>query len=170
MQMREYCESISSHRLPKWNEISDIGLYIDQVLYLIQQYIGPYVPQEELLTASMINNYVKTDVLPASVKKKYSREHIARLMFICLMKRQLSIPTISAIMNERISHFGIEHFYNSFTEMYESFFIRRAESLLTKNDALSFALELAVCGSVDHAMAETLVKQNISETTKKKKQ
>ena len=45
--------------LPTWNELPDIEVYMDQVITLINKYIGGFAPDgDTLLTPSMINNYV----------------------------------------------------------------------------------------------------------------
>ena len=52
-----------------------------------------------LLTNSMINNYVKNGVLPHPEKKKYSRQHLAALITICMLKQVLTIPDIATLLN-----------------------------------------------------------------------
>lgn len=52
---------LAAQRLPRWDELPDIDLYLDQVLTLLDKYLGPFLPENggHALTASMINNYVK---------------------------------------------------------------------------------------------------------------
>jgi hypothetical protein len=45
----------------------------------------------------MINNYAKNDLLPAPIKKKYSREHVLMLIFIYYYKGILSISDIQKL-------------------------------------------------------------------------
>jgi hypothetical protein len=47
----------------------------------------------------MINNYAKNNLLPAPVKKKYSREHVLMLIFIYYYKGILSISDIQKLFN-----------------------------------------------------------------------
>ncbi len=129
--MEKYVDLLLEHKLPRFKELPDFELYMDQVISLMQKYLGPYILLEDALTPSMINNYVKMNVLPAPEKKKYNKEHLARLIVICLMKRQLSIPTISAIMTEQIEKVGIENFFNTFKSSYEEAMnvaVKKAES------------------------------------------
>lgn len=62
---------LAAQRLPRWDELPDIDLYLDQVLTLLDKYLGPFLPENggHALTASMINNYVKLRIVPAPVKK-----------------------------------------------------------------------------------------------------
>ena len=63
------CERVASQRLPRWAELPDLELYMDQVLSLVERYLGSYPGFDgKGLTASMVNNYVKLGVMPAPVK------------------------------------------------------------------------------------------------------
>ena len=74
---------------PEWEQLPAIPLYVDQVLQYLRDSLQFFERDEEdvLLTNSMINNYVKKNVLPHPEKKKYSREHLAALTVICLRYR-----------------------------------------------------------------------------------
>ena len=79
---------------------------MDQVLTYMNKQLEPLTRTEDAapLTSSMINNYVKDGVLPRPEQKKYSREHLAMLTMICMLKPVLTIPDIdnsSANMYER---------------------------------------------------------------------
>ena len=72
--------------LPRYAELPDIELYMDQVLTYIDDRLQPLFPADEkLLTSSMVNNYVKQRLIPTPSHKRYGREHVALLIFICLM-------------------------------------------------------------------------------------
>ena len=59
----------------------------------------------ELLTPSMVNNYVKAGLIAAPVKKLYNREHVARLLVICIFKQVLSIQAIATLFKiQRVSY------------------------------------------------------------------
>ncbi|MEN6593769.1 MAG: DUF1836 domain-containing protein [Clostridiaceae bacterium] len=92
---------MNDFRLPGWEELPKIELYMDQVIGLITQYLGFFVydPNEEkLLTPSMVNNYVKMKLLPAPQKKKYGRKHIALLIMICTCKQSLSMAAVEQML------------------------------------------------------------------------
>ena len=55
---------------PKWAEIPNIDLYLDQVLLYVNQVTQSTLgPNEKGLTASMVNNYVKHGHIAKSIKK-----------------------------------------------------------------------------------------------------
>lgn len=88
---------------PEWEQLPAIPLYVDQVLQYLRDSLRFFERDEEdvLLTNSMINNYVKKDVLPHPEKKKYSREHLAALTVICMLKQVLAIQDIGTLLDGR---------------------------------------------------------------------
>ena len=83
-------------RLPRWDELPDIELYMDQVITLMGKYFGWLSPQDEsVLTSSMINNYVKIGIIPAPIKKKYSRTHLFRLIIILKREQKMKFLIFS---------------------------------------------------------------------------
>ena len=88
---------LGSYRLPDWDDLPQIDLYLDQVIALVNQYLGFFVydpTEEKLLTPSMVNNYVKQRLIPAPIRKKYGRRHIALLLMICTFKQAVSMAAI----------------------------------------------------------------------------
>ncbi|MDD4312068.1 MAG: DUF1836 domain-containing protein [Eubacteriales bacterium] len=92
---------LDSYRLPEWDDLPQIDLYLDQVIALVNQYLGFFVydpTEEKLLTPSMVNNYVKLRLIPAPVRKKYGRRHIALLLMICTFKQSVSMAAMSEML------------------------------------------------------------------------
>jgi preprotein translocase subunit Sss1 len=92
---------LDSYRLPEWEELPQIELYLDQVIALVNNYVGFFVydpTEEKLLTPSMVNNYVKLRLIPAPVRKKYGRKHIALLLMVCTFKQSVSMAAMSEML------------------------------------------------------------------------
>ena len=92
---------LDSYRLPEWQELPQIDLYLDQVIALVNQFLGFFVydpTEEKLLTPSMVNNYVKSRLIPPPVRKKYGRKHIALLLMICTFKQSVSMAAMSNML------------------------------------------------------------------------
>lgn len=92
---------LDSYRLPEWEELPQIALYLDQVIALVNNYVGFFVydpTEEKLLTPSMVNNYVKLRLIPAPVRKKYGRKHIALLLMVCTFKQSVSMAAMSEML------------------------------------------------------------------------
>ena len=110
----------NAHLLPRWEELPDLELYMDQVLLLAERFLAPYAdPDSKGLTASMVNNYVKLGVLPPPVKKKYSRAHVARLLMICLLKSVLPIAAVQRLIEAGVAADSERGFYNAFCAGFE---------------------------------------------------
>ena len=63
---------ITDYHLPEWDAIPDLGLYMDQVVVLLAQYLNFILAmpggKESFVTSSTINNYVRLKIMPAPVK------------------------------------------------------------------------------------------------------
>lgn len=113
----EICVQLRGFRLPAWDEIPDLDYYMDQVLSLIERYLGDYPGFEQKgLTASMVNNYVKQGLLQAPVKKRYTRAHLARLIMICVLKTTLPIASVKCLLEAGKT--DEKAFYNRFTALF----------------------------------------------------
>lgn len=65
---------------------------MDQVLSYMDRQVLRF-DEEDALTASMVNNYTKSGLVPRAEGKKYNREHLAYLTAICVLKRVMSTGT-----------------------------------------------------------------------------
>ena len=102
--------------IPRWNELPEIDLYLDQVVSYLEKYLEQYnvIREDKIITKTMINNYVKLGIMPAPEKKKYSREHIAYLIVICVLKQVYSINDIGKLISLTIQYFELSKAYNRF--------------------------------------------------------
>lgn len=95
----ELAQRMCSLHLSRLSELSRIELYLDQLLTLVSMELSfMCVPGETLVTGSMVNNYVKQGVVPAPHKKRYTRRHVATLLFVCAFKRVFSIAQVAELM------------------------------------------------------------------------
>ena len=100
-KLRRWEKYLAAYRLPEWDAIPDFGLYMEQVVQFLKQYLDylpPELRQTEPITAAAINNYVRTKLLPEPRKKRYYRIHIAYLIMILTMKQSLSISDVQKIL------------------------------------------------------------------------
>ena len=88
-------ESVRSFGLPRYEEIPDVGLYLEQTANYITDYVRKLGGNE--FTGSMIRNYVKKGLVHNPVKKRYYREQIAYLFFIAVGKSVLSMEDIGLL-------------------------------------------------------------------------
>lgn len=94
-KLQRWDQYITDYHLPQWDSIPDFGLYMDQVILLLERYLSFIPPvnaeKERIVTASAINNYVRLKLMPAPVKRKYYRVHICYLIMILTLKQSIGI-------------------------------------------------------------------------------
>ena len=156
---KKYIEKdISEFHIPRWEEIPDIDLYLDQTVTILEKYLESYIDKDEkIITKTMINNYVKQQLLEPPINKKYNRKHIATLFVICVLKQVYNITDISELIKLALKKHSIEASYNKFCDELEKSIaivfkgedyvedrIMNKEIYLLKNVVLSFANKLYV--------------------------
>lgn len=104
-------------KLPSYNEIPGVGLFLEQVSKYINEYLAPLGNQE--LTGSMISNYVKKDIIDNPVKKQYNRDQIAYLIFIAIAKIALSLEDINELLKLQKQVCGAERAYEYFVKDFQ---------------------------------------------------
>lgn len=110
--------SVSEFRLPRFEEITNVGLYLEQVTKYINEYLAPF--EGLTITASMISNYVKKGLVANPVKKQYNREQIAYLIFIAAAKSVLSLDDISLFLQMQKQTYQAQKAYDYFCLEFEN--------------------------------------------------
>ena len=100
--------------LPRYRELPSVGLYLDQTVQLVNSCFRGFPGVE--LTPSMVSNYVKKGVISHPVKKKYSREQLASLIYIVLSKNVLSLENIDALFQMQRAHCTAAEAYDYFCD------------------------------------------------------
>ncbi len=98
--------------LPRWEELPDIDLYMDQVLKLTDKHFS--LLEIKPVTAAMINNYVKLKLLPPPKNKKYTRMHVAFIFSIAILKDVFEIIQIREGIFYETKILGLKQAYNYF--------------------------------------------------------
>lgn len=120
-ELEKWKEDISKFHLPRWEELPDLELYRDQVIYYIEKNVRIFSDdtEEKILTPSMINNYVKLKLIPKPRKKRYNKVHLAYLIAICILKQVVTIEEVrdGILIQAQIN--GRKNAYNLFCEEQE---------------------------------------------------
>ncbi len=104
--------TLKEFRLPTYEEIPDVGLYLDQVTKYINSYLENFSDMK--VTPSMISNYVKLKLISKATKKTYSREQVAGFIFIVFSKTVLSMNHIQHLLELQKDKYEISVAYNYF--------------------------------------------------------
>ena len=92
-------ERMATVHFSRMGELPRIELYLDQVLAIVEDELGSMcLPDEQIITGSMVNNYVKRRLVEPPVRKRYTRRQVAALLTICSLKRVYSIAQVEQIM------------------------------------------------------------------------
>ena len=116
-KLRRWEKYLIGFRLPAWEDIPDFGLYMEQVVDLLKRYLDympPELKEEDVVTSSAINNYVRRGIMPGPRKKKYYRLHIAYLIMICALKQSLNMVMIMSLLPQGQEEEEIRRAYDSF--------------------------------------------------------
>ncbi len=103
---------IEHFRMPRYQEIPDVGLYLDQTVKYINRFLAPLGCME--ITSSMVSNYVKKGYISSPVRKQYSADQIAYLFFIAIAKSVLSMENISRLFEMQKRTYTAERAYDYF--------------------------------------------------------
>lgn len=145
---------IGRYRPVPWEQIPDLGLYMDQVITFITRIYEPLYGDttKSYLSAPMINNYVKNKLIPRPTGKKYSRLQIAMLIMIVALKRVCMMEDIREMLRVECDE--------DVQRLYTLFCARQAESIremLAMRSDLSPAMDCAIFASAYRAGCECLL-------------
>lgn len=109
---QQLAQTIQNFHLPRYHEIPDVGLYLEQATKYVGEYLSPL--GEYTLTPSMISNYVKKGLVANPVKKQYGREQIAYLFFIAVAKSVLSLDSLVVFIKLQQKTYDLPKAYDYF--------------------------------------------------------
>ena len=110
--------SIETFRLPRFREIPDVGLYLDQTVKYINRYLEPLGGME--ITSSMVSNYVKKGYIENPIRKQYDAKQIAYLIVITIIKNVVSMEHCSRLFEMQKCVYSVETAYNYFCSELEN--------------------------------------------------
>lgn len=158
-ELRAIIERLAQERPSDWDGLPDIELYRDQVLgYMKRQH--SLQPEEAQLTGAMINNYIKSGLLPRANGKKYTKDHLVYLTAICSLKQVLSVSETDELLKLQPNLADVQGFYENYLEMMEDAFRETADSLDaddTEDQLAAAALRLAISSYAQKLACEKLL-------------
>lgn len=112
--LEKWLNELNNFSFKEYENLPDLDLYMEQVINYLERQLMIFRTStlDKQITSSMINNYVKGEVLPAPISKKYNKSHIAAIEQICTLKQVLSIAEVKEIMDSE---------YNNKVEKSEAF-------------------------------------------------
>ncbi len=110
-------KGVSEFRLPRYSEIPDVGLYLEQTTKYINSYLEPIGFE---ITSAMIKNYVKKGLLKNPEQKQYYADHIAHLIAVSVLKNVIPLENISMLFQYQQKVYTDDMAYDYFCKKLES--------------------------------------------------
>lgn len=110
--------NIEEFRLPRYAQIPDVGLYLEQVVRYVNSHLA--ILGEPALTSSMVSNYVKQRLIPAPQKKLYTAQHLARLLFIAVVKPVVPLDGLRMMFGIQEDSYALQTAYDYFCDEFEN--------------------------------------------------
>ena len=156
--MDTFIQQIIQYHCPRWNELPQLDLYIDQVVLYLQAQLSLF-DSDNTITPAMINNYVKQKIVMPPMKKKYAREHMAYFFIIFTMKRLMNISQLGTIIEGMKQLYSLEQIYDLFCEELE--YALKSTFAPAKNPPRSFDAdekkEVSVLRSMTNTFAQMIL-------------
>lgn len=154
MDNKDLNSYIRNFKLPKYTEIPDVGLFLEQTGKFVSEYLAPF--SSISITTSMISNYVKKGLIHNPIKKQYYREQIAHVFFIAVAKTVLSLENVQTMITmqekEYDTQIAYEYFCDEFIKVLQYVFgvtnelpkldTTNEEKMLLRNALLSVAYKI----------------------------
>lgn len=122
LKNQELADFIKGFKMPRYEMLSHINLYleqvIDEVVFILEPLFGNN--DDKWITPTMVANYVKQGIIPRPTGKKYTKEHIAYLVYICVAKQILSISEIKKLIEVQMDSYPINAAYDYFCTEFEN--------------------------------------------------
>ena len=176
-ELKQLKDKLLKNKSASWEEFPDIGLYKDQVVAYISKQLIRFDDNDQI-TSAMINNYIKDKLLPRSDGKKYSKEHLASLIEICIVKQALTVRDAGFLLQQKIEESNSELFYAKFKAMVDQSTSEVAEQIETTwelREISDVALQMAISSYCYKLVCERLIsimrsEAPVAETKKTEKQ
>lgn len=148
-QMKQaMAETMKTFRLPRYGQLPNMGLYLEQTTKYINQCLAPLGCVE--VTSSMIRNYVKMGLVNHPAHKQYFADQIAHLICVTILKTVLPLEHISKLFERQKSVYSDPTAYD--------YFCMELENILYFRFAVTQDVEvIGVTSSVEKEMLRSAI-------------
>jgi len=165
----ELSVKICNVRMPRYEQLPNVGLYLEQTTKYINQILAPFGCIE--ITGSMIRNYVKMGLVKNPIKKAYYADHIAHLLSITILKMVLPLENIRKMFELQEEVYTDDVAYDYFCmELENMIFFRFGLSDAVKEVGETISLEKEMLRSaiiaISHIIYLNICFQLVSSTEK----
>lgn len=161
-------KGVSEFRLPRYSEIPDVGLYLEQTTKYINSYLEPIGFE---ITSAMIKNYVKKGLLKNPEQKQYYADHIAHLIAVSVLKNVIPLENIAMLFQYQQKVYTDKVAYDYFCNKLESmlfyqFGIKDSVDIIGTTDSIEKNMLRSAIVAVSHII---YLKSCFSQMTEQEK-
>ncbi len=119
MVAKDLSKMFADYHLPRFAELPTMGLFLEQTVKYVNQILSP-LGSEFTLTSTMVSNYVKQKIIANPQQKTYSRQQIAYLIYITLIKNVVSLKDITEMFAIQKDEYTLAVAYDYFCAEFEN--------------------------------------------------
>lgn len=166
-------EKLLKFQNPDAHNIPNISLYMDQLQEYFESTLGDLKRQDEdaVLTKTMINNYVKSNLIKAPERKKYDKETICDLIAIYHLKKAFSIQDTMRVLTLMKQD---THYYTQFVKDQDAVRSDLISKMpngtfdLSQEETITLLLQLTLEVSIKKQLSEQLIDYLSTKTSVQK--
>lgn len=117
--LTEVINKYSQFHCPTWEELPSTPLRSNEVVEYITITLKDLFEEEEFITKTMIQNYMKRNLIPGVEGRKYEKIHIAHLIIITIYKQVMTLNELTKGFGSVLKRTEPHLAYNSFCESLE---------------------------------------------------
>lgn len=152
-----WLDSLKKITLPAWQDFPELDLYMDQSIKLVNQYLEPL--NLAPVTATMVNNYVKKEVMFKPIKKRYRKEHLAAIVVITILKSAFPLTVIKNGIDQLLVDNSAEDAYMNFALIFNE----QIKSLTFDTNLKPVTIETTIIELEQRTAASAVINHIISE-------
>lgn len=164
-----FLKDLEKYELPDWDRLPEIDLYMEQVVTYLDRINEVFTKnsQEKIITSSMINNYVKGEVVPKPKDKKYTKEHLNYIIATSALKQVLPLSDIKRLFDNLVDKKDISKTYKLYKDSLDKYIkdivketkdsIKNIDPKNENKDLSILALDYAVKSFVNMVIAQRIL-------------
>lgn len=125
-------EEIYYFHCPRWKELPEDPIFNREAVDFVNTSLSPILDED--LTTTMVQNYVKWELMPSEAGRKYSRLRIAYLIVISIYKQAINLSNVKKGVDLLLKHYSLDNAYDNFAMAVEEGLKKTFHPLLYKED------------------------------------
>ncbi|WP_025725228.1 DUF1836 domain-containing protein [Acholeplasma granularum] len=149
IEIKTWIDKINEIKLPRWNDLPNIELYSEQVITYVNSHLNTIFinhdnQKDTLVTASMINNYVKQKIMSPPENKKYRKSHLAFIITITVLKQVGNLNDVKKGIMNLTTTLGKIEAYDTFIDFLERSLKSSMNELLQTPDQSYYMMPVTI--------------------------